>query len=82
MAGDGALFPGQDGVEAAWEIVDKITVQKHWKFKLRRLLGKDWMACFTKITKAEAIDYESAPSKTAPGAITCAALKAMGVTDI
>lgn len=24
MAGDGALFPGQDGVEAAWEIVEPV----------------------------------------------------------
>ena len=65
-------------IAASWEVTEKITDQKHWAFKLRRLPGKDYMACFIRLTKTGRDDFESKPSKTAPFAICRAALKAMG----
>lgn len=75
-------FAPSTNIAAAWEVVEKITDQKHWAFKLRRLPGKDYMACFIRLTKTGRDDFESKPSKAAPFAICRAALKAMGVVEI
>ncbi len=62
-------------IAEAWEVVEKIT-EKHWKFKLRRLPGKDYMAYFQNLLSFPT-ESESAPSKSAPLAICRAALKAV-----
>lgn len=64
-------------IAAAWKVVENIT-EKHWKFKLRRLPGKDYMASFQNLQKAEK-NGESLPNKSAPLAISRAALKVLGV---
>lgn len=64
---------------AAWEVMERIT-EKHWKFKLRRLPGKDYMAYFQNLLRFP-IECESAPSGTAPLAICRAALKVVLGSD-
>ena len=66
-------------IAAAWEVVERIT-EKRWKFKLRRLPGKDYMAYFQNLLRFP-IECESAPSGTAPLAICRAALKVVLGSD-
>ena len=72
-------FAPSTDILAAWEVMEKIT-EKHWKFKLRRLPGKDYMAYFQNLLRFP-IECESAPSGTAPLAICRAALKVVLGSD-